>query len=332
MIVPTSSRSSYRKPGTFGTIDYYYRTFNAKLGEYILPIAGAFFVILTLFSDFHVPIPSLSLTASELHYIWMGAFIALIITLALASIKYIKPHIKYRKLWIVLATVGGLFLVVGLMNVFGIVPLFSVVEPIYNIPQGTIFTCPSNAQYYGAPGCQIVIGYDQGFTSVTCSDTTYCSSVTSSGQLVPGATFTCPTSINSYTDIACSAQYALVTTPTVSTVKTTFTESGLPNQGQNWYVTYDGGRQGNYPGQSIVFTTNTGTYSYSVGPIYPSGYEATPSSGSLSAGSTQNIVFTQVTTTTQNQTSTGTISGTISTTSINLIGYITDSISNYFHI
>ena len=118
--------------------------------------------------------------------------------------------------------------------------------------------------------------------------------------MVPGATFTCPTSINSYTDIACSAQYALVTTPTVSTVKTTFTESGLPNQGQNWYVTYDGGRQGNYPGQSIVFTTNTGTYSYSVGPIYPSGYEATPSSGSLSAGSTQNIVFTQVTTTTQN--------------------------------
>lgn len=320
MILPGSSSSNYRKPGTLGTVDYYYRLLNQKLGEYILPIAGAVFLLLTIFSTYHLPIPSLNLTHSELYYIWIGALVSLLITVLIASVKYIKPYTHHRKIWIALSTVIAFTLVIGLFHVFGIVPLVSEVEPIYFFSPGQTFTCPTNAQYYGASGCYIVVGYYNSFI------------------LGQGDSYTCPTSIGSFTE-SCSAQYVLVTTPSVQTVQTTFTETGLPNQGQDWYVTYDGGRQGASIGQPIVFTTPIGSYAFSVGPIYPSGYTANPSNGVVSAGSSQLITFSSTISTASSSSSISTasssssISGSLTTDSVTKIfTEVEASIVGFFYV
>ena len=323
MILPNSSRSNYRKPGTLGTLDYYYRILNQKLGEYVLPIGGAAFLLLTIFSTYHLPIPSLNLTHSELYYIWIGALVSLLITVLIASVKYIKPYTHHRKMWIALSTVISFTLVIGLFHIFGIVPLLSEVEPIYFFSPGQTFTCPTNAQYYGTSGCDVVVGYDNGFGSIN-------------KILGQGNSYTCPTSIGPtssgqyFTDIACSAQYGLVTTPSVQTVQTTFTETGLPNQGQDWYVTYDGGRQGASIGQPIVFTTPIGSYAFSVGPIYPSGYTANPSNGVVSAGSSQLITFSSTISTTSSSSS---ISGSLTTDSVTKIfTEVEASIVGFFYV
>ena len=323
MILPNSSRSNYRKPGTLGTVDYYYRLLNQKLGEYILPIAGAVFLLLTIFSTYHLPIPSLNLTHSELYYIWIGALVSLLITVLIASVKYIKPYTHHRKIWIALSTVIAFTLVIGLFHVFGIVPLLSEVEPIYFFSPGQTFTCPTNAQYYGTSGCDVVVGYANGFSSIN-------------EVLSPGNSYTCPTSIGPtssgqyFTDISCSSQYGLVTTPSVQTVQTTFTETGLPNQGQDWYVTYDGGRQGASIGQPIVFTTPIGSYAFSVGPIYPSGYTANPLTGVVSAGSSQLITFSSTISTASSSSS---ISGSLTTDSVTKIfTEVEASIVGFFYV
>ena len=323
MILPNSSRSNYRKPGTLGTLDYYYRILNQKLGEYVLPIGGAAFLLLTIFSNYHLPIPSLNLTHSELYYIWIGALVSLLITVLIASVKYIKPYTHHRKIWIALSTVIAFTLVIGLFHVFGIVPLLSEVEPIYFFSPGQTFTCPTNAQYYGTSGCDVVVGYANGFSSIN-------------EVLSPGNSYTCPTSIGPtssgqyFTDISCSSQYGLVTTPSVQTVQTTFTETGLPNQGQDWYVTYDGGRQGASIGQPIVFTTPIGSYAFSVGPIYPSGYTANPSNGVVSAGSSQLITFSSTISTTSSSSS---ISGSLTTDSVTKIfTEVEASIVGFFYV
>ena len=319
MIFPGSSNSNYRKPGAIGTLDYYYRTLNQKLGEYVLPIAGAVFLFLTIFSTYHLPI---SFTKAELQYLWIGALSALIVTLLIASIKFIKPYTRHRKMWIAIATVLGLFLTIGLFHGLGIVPLSASTFTIYLNP-GQSYLCPSNSYIVGGvAGCQGVI------TMTPDSGQTY--SIVSQGN-----TFTCP----SNADYQCTVYF--YTQATATSVSTTFTESGVPLDFE-WAITYNGQTQQVTGGSPMVFTDAPGTYSFSVvGPYdyaggLQSNYVISPQSGSLQAGSTQNIVFSEmVSTTTPNSTtstsssSSGTISGTFT---LNVVGPILNGLASFLYI
>jgi hypothetical protein len=249
MILPGSSSSNYRKPGTLGTVDYYYRLLNQKLGEYILPIAGAVFLLLTIFSTYHLPIPSLNLTHSELYYIWIGALVSLLITVLIASVKYIKPYTHHRKIWIVLSTVIAFTLVIGLLHVLGISPLYPSPLSI-SIAQGV--TCPSSIGtdgsqpaycelfYYGGdygsasnllgsvqvlPGQSTTCGYTYGgSTNGYLYGTNYC--VFSTVQCPPGTSFL------SYTgpgDISCSTSSSSTTisSSTISGSSSTSSSSSI---------------------------------------------------------------------------------------------------------
>lgn len=323
MILPGSSSSNYRKPGTLGTVDYYYRLLNQKLGEYILPIAGAVFLLLTIFSTYHLPIPSLNLTHSELYYIWIGALVSLLITVLIASVKYIKPYTHHRKIWIALSTVIAFSLVIGLFHVFGIVPLSISTITTYINP-GQSYLCPSNAYITtGDPGC---VG------GVTMTP----SSGTSSSFVAQGTNFNCP----SNADYQCTISF--YTQATATAVTTTFTETGIPSDFE-WTVTYNGQTQQISGGNPIIFTDAPGTYSFSVGGVYDysgvlqNNYIASPQSGSLQAGSSQLITFSStVTTTTSSSSSTSSspsISGSLTTDSVmKIFTEVEASIVGFFYV
>ncbi len=338
MILPTNGNVSYRRPGTLGTLDYYYRLLNQKLGEYILPIAGAFFVIFTIFSDFHIPFPSIVLTKMDFQILWILALISLATTLFLAAKKLIKSNIKHRHLYITLSVIAGLFLVVGAMNVVGLVPLSVSMQTIYVNP-GESYTCPTNAYITtGDPGCvlslysynKISVTYPLDGTQFTCSAGGYGGSG-SQCYFPQGQSFTCPSNSN----FQCQMLFYTQNSPTE--VTTTFQETGLPLAPYTWQVTYDGKTQSVASGNPILFTTPPGTYSYTISPSYP--YYPTTSTGTLTAGSTTTITFSEPSTTTSSSTSTSTspsststISGTLTVDSINAIGYIETSIAGYFHV
>jgi hypothetical protein len=322
MILPNSSNSNYRKPGTLGTLDYYYRTLNQKLGEYVLPIAGAAFLLLTIFSTYHLPIPSFFFTKADLQYLWIGALSALILTLMIASVKFIKPYTRHRKMWITVSTVLGLFLTIGLFHVFGIVPLSISTITTYINP-GQSYLCPSNAYITtGDPGC---------VSGVTMTP----SSGTSSSFIAQGTNFNCP----SNADYQCTISF--YTQPTATAVTTTFTETGVPSD-FIWAITYNGQTQQISGGNSIIFTDAPGTYSFSVSGVYDysgvlqNNYIASPQSGSLQAGSTQNIIFSEITSTTtssSDNTSISTSSASLSGSfTLNIVGPVLAPIASFLYI
>ena len=71
--------------------------------------------------------------------------------------------------------------------------------------------------------------------------------------------------------------YAIGTLPSTRTYSVSFTQSGLPS-GTSWNVTFNGETKG-ATADSIVFNVANGDYAFSVTP--PAGYEASPSSGSI---------------------------------------------------
>jgi outer membrane protein assembly factor BamB len=84
--------------------------------------------------------------------------------------------------------------------------------------------------------------------------------------------------------------YAFGSPVSVQTYSVTFTASGLPS-GTSWEVTFNSQTQ-NSTSDSIVFTAENGVYDFSV--AAPSGYLASPSSGSIavkSASVSHQIVF-----------------------------------------
>lgn len=93
--------------------------------------------------------------------------------------------------------------------------------------------------------------------------------------------------------------------------QTNFTESGLP-KGYNWTVTYDGVKL--YSTSNIIsFNGGTGSFSYSVSSVTPTGctnsYAPSPSSGSVTAGTSTAITFSGASTCTTTFTETGVTSG-----------------------
>ncbi|MCL4399341.1 hypothetical protein M1293_02430, partial [Candidatus Parvarchaeota archaeon] len=79
--------------------------------------------------------------------------------------------------------------------------------------------------------------------------------------------------------------------PATTVCTTTFTESGLP-PGLRWNVTYDNIDQSS-TSTSMSFSTSSGSYSFSLPSLTSSGcaYNPSPSSGTLTAGSSQSISF-----------------------------------------
>ncbi len=74
----------------------------------------------------------------------------------------------------------------------------------------------------------------------------------------------------------------------------TFTESGLPNNGETWSDTYGGTSNSMIVPNSITFATNSlGSYAYSIPTVTSGGntYAASPSSGSLVTGNSLAISF-----------------------------------------
>ncbi len=203
---------------------------------------------------------------------------------------------------------------------------FSTAEPITTFAIGSSFTCPSNAQYYGLPGCRVFYTTsDSGFQYAPISYDGYV------GLLQPGGVFTCTQEYNILNVplyISCFAQFEVPVTS--STLTTTFTETGLPSY-YVWYVYYDGMEQSNMAGDAIAFQSSPGTYSFSVVPI--DSYSASPSSGVLQAGSTLNIQFTPVTTTSTSggggstQTSSSQIVGSVS---VNFLGALLSDLAYSF--
>ncbi|MEM3208949.1 MAG: hypothetical protein QXE33_03450, partial [Candidatus Micrarchaeaceae archaeon] len=78
---------------------------------------------------------------------------------------------------------------------------------------------------------------------------------------------------------------------------TTFKETGLPNSGESWSVTYNSIAQNAIVPNSIVFFTYPGNYLFTVANQVVSGttYVPSPSSGYLVAGNTTSITFSPVT-------------------------------------
>lgn len=139
------------------------------------------------------------------------------------------------------------------------------------------------------------------------SNTTYSSSV-----LQPAAPTT-STTIYPDSIISTTSSSGGTTTTTSAYYVSTFFESGLP-AGYSWSVTYGGMNGLGTAGNAITFVVTAGTYSFSVVNV-PSGYTASPMSGSLGAGSSDTINYYQVQTTTTSTTGIGTVSTTsVSTT------------------
>jgi hypothetical protein len=85
--------------------------------------------------------------------------------------------------------------------------------------------------------------------------------------------------------------YAIGTSPSTRTYSVSFIQSGLPS-GTRWNVTFNGETKG-ATSDSIVFNVANGDYAFSVNP--PAGYEASPSSGSITVSFedvNQQITFT----------------------------------------
>lgn len=74
---------------------------------------------------------------------------------------------------------------------------------------------------------------------------------------------------------------------------TTFSETGLPANGESWNVIYDGISQSAVVANSITFTTAPGSYSFSVANVVVGGvtYVPAPASGTLAAFNTTTITF-----------------------------------------
>ncbi len=222
----------------------------------------------------------------------------------------------------VLSLIGLLALVVFLLRQAGIT--FSTLPTsLVQFGIGQSFTCPTGAQWYGSPGCEILYYINYSGTGLPSNYK----------LLPPGETFTCVQGYNLNNQpvyIGCGAEYQ--PSLTSSSVTTTFLESGLPSY-YEWSVTYDGLTSSNVGGGSITFTTPPGTYSYSILSNYP--YYPSPSSGTLQAGSSLTVYYLlSSTTTTQSQQSTS--SSSISTTeiqgsySVQYIGVILTDIADSF--
>jgi hypothetical protein len=87
--------------------------------------------------------------------------------------------------------------------------------------------------------------------------------------------------------------YAIGTSPSTRTYSVSFIQSGLPS-GTRWNVTFNGETKG-ATSDSIVFNVANGDYAFSVTP--PVGYEASPSSGSITVSFenvNQQITFTSI--------------------------------------
>ena len=125
--------------------------------------------------------------------------------------------------------------------------------------------------------------------SDSCGDTYYLPNP-SSGNLTAGSVQQITFNKNTSPECKTSANNV-----TITNLTTTFTETGLPTS-STWSVTYDGIVKSS-TSPTIYFSTLNGTYSYSIpqvggsscGSIY---YTASPSSGSLAAGSSESITFT----------------------------------------
>jgi len=83
----------------------------------------------------------------------------------------------------------------------------------------------------------------------------------------------------------------LGSSPSTQTYSVSFTQSGLPS-GTSWNVTFNAETKSS-TSDSIVFNVANGVYAFSITP--PTGYEASPSSGSITvnfADVNQQVTFT----------------------------------------
>ena len=301
-----SGESSFKSPWA-RKVDFIWRNY---LMTYVAPIVGFGFLILTtlqinIITAFLVPF---------LQYIWILA----LVFIGIFGYYLVRRYKNVRKHFSVIIVVAVLLVALGLMHVFGIVPLSEITDPTVPVSLGQSAVCPSNANYYGTAGCEanynVYSNYGGGFYD----------SATGYGLISQGATFTCSPIYNLQGDeivSSCFMQYAVPVTS--STEVTTFTESGLPSD-YEWYVNYDGMVLSSISSSSITFNTAAGSYSYSVEGI--SDYAPSPSSGTLNAGSTADIAFTQ-------QVSTPSPSGTISGTfTLNVVGPILNGLASFLYI
>jgi hypothetical protein len=252
-----------------------------------------------------IPIPFITKAIQPfLGIIWILA----LLLIAVSSYPLIRKYLhispsKYKNVEEIGLSVLAFLVLLAVFHIVHAVPLALTAITTYVNP-GQSYTCPSNAYIVSNdPGCEwtVTMSVNSG------SSTTYVS---------PSQTVTCP----SNADFQCQIYFYTVNTPTA--VTTTFTETG-GNLGSDsyWQITYDGMTQTAVTGNAILFTTAPGTYSFSVGQVQDSAGGilsneiASPSSGTLTAGSSQLITFTeQITTTTTNTNSTSPTTGTLSGT------------------
>ena len=301
MLLPSSSMGPSRHKGVVGYLDDLYRKFLSTYNVYLAPpLLGLFF----LFSV--IGVPSIVLPKQVYSYFWYITLVLVIVTIFVLAHKRLK-HGDYRRLKSGLLAVGGLFVLISVMHFTGLVPLSAVPEPIVFLSPGQSYLCPASANYYGTPGCSYSAALANGIS---------CNLAECQGIAPQNTMYTCPTEIVGYTNTGCYLQFG--TTSTSSTMTTTFTETGL-SSGTPWYITYDGMRLGAYAGASITFTTSSGTYDFSAAIVNQIPYTSSPSSGQLTAGSTQQITYTYVapstsTSSSTSSTTTGTISGSFQLT------------------
>ena len=336
MYFQSGANGDHRTPGVLGTVDYYYRKLNAILGAYLLPVLGVLFFAGTYLSSIDINDVT-GYILPYISYIWLATLAVLTAFFAILAYKYIGSRRFKRAVAIGLAALG-MIMTVGILNVFGIVPLSITATP------GSTFTCPSGFI------CQL-------------SFSTYLPGMTS-GPLAPAGaanytgTFTAPSVIPISNAKIISIQVTeffsgiQMSSPGIVVSTTTFTESGLP-PGTSWTVEYDGLNSGSTT-STISFTGSVGIgasysyYIYTVG-LNSGVYVPAPSYGSVMEGSSTAITFSEeaspsgtgissgpgssssTTTTSTSPTITGTISGTLST-SINFLSYLGFAITGYFHV
>ena len=329
MYFQPGSNGNYRKPGTIGTMDYYYRKLNAILGAYLLPILGVIFFAGTYLSSVNISNVT-GYILPYISYIWLATLATLTTFFALLAYKYVGSR-RFRRAMTIGLAVLGVVMTVGILNVFGVVPLSITATP------GSTFTCPSGFI------CQLsFFTYVPGQTSgplVTAGAANYTGTFT-----VPS---TIPISNSKIISITVTEFFSGIqmSTPGIVVSTTTFTESGLPS-GTSWMIEYNGLNTGSTTSTiSLTGSAEMGAsypyYVYTIG-LNSGTYVPAPSSGSAIEGSSTAITFIEESSSTGTGitgTSTspgtspvsGTVSGTLST-SINFLSALGLAITGYFHV